>query len=151
MHRFRSRTHRGMIEIPSITMLMFAAAMMGVFLLVWSNQELSSAALDLTDTFNGSVNRISEEILIEQVWFGTGSSSKFVNVTLSNISNIGITITKIELANSTDIHTITVNQNVFNNGTSLSIEENYVWTSNTPVDVTVFTARENQFKTQVSP
>ena len=151
MHRSRIRTHRGITDIPAISMLMFAAAIMGVFLLIWSNQELSSKAIDLTDTFDGNINRLSEEILIEQVWFGTGSTSKFVNITLSNISNIGITVTKIEIANSTDIHTITVNQNVFNNGTPLSIEENYVWTSNTATDVTIFTARENQFKTQVSP
>ena len=148
---FRITTHRGISEIPSVSMLMFAAAILGTFLLIWSNQTLNFAAIDLTDTFDNNVNRLSEEILIEQVWFGTGPSSKFVNVTLSNISNIGITITEIELVNSTDTHTITVNENIFNNGTVLTLEENYIWTSGEAVDVTVFTARDNQFKTQVAP
>ena len=151
MHRYRISTHRGLSDIPTITILMFATALMGVFLVVWSNQELGLAATELSDQFNGNINRLSEEIIIEQIWFGTGSSSKFVNVTLSNISNIGITITEIELTNSTDTHTITVNQNVFNDGTALTLEENYVWTSGTATDVTIFTARDNQFKTQVSP
>lgn len=151
MHRYRIGTHRGLSDIPTITILMFATALMGVFLVVWSNQELGLAATELSDQFNGNINRLSEEIIIEQIWFGTGSSSKFVNVTLSNISNIGITITEIELTNSTDTHTITVNQNVFNDGTALTLEENYVWTSGTATDVTIFTARDNQFKTQVSP
>jgi len=147
----RIGTHRGISEIPSISILMFAAAVLGTFLLIWGNQTLNLGALELTDTFDNSVNRLSEEILIEQIWFGTGSSSKFINVTLSNISNIGITIDKIELVNSTDTHTITVNQNIFNNGISFTLEENYVWTTGEAVDVTIFTARENQFKTQVAP
>ena len=151
MHRYRIRTHRGITEIPSISMLMFAAAIMGTFLLIWGNQTLNFGAIELTDTFDNNVNRLSEEILIEQIWFGTGSTSKFVNVTLSNISNIGITITEIELVNSTDTHSITVNENIFNNGTSFTLEENYVWTTGEAVDVTVFTARDNQFKTQVAP
>ena len=149
MHRLRISTRRGISEIPSISMLMFAAAVMGIFLLVWSNQSLGFASLELTDTFNNNINRLSEEILIEQVWFGTGST-KFVNATLSNISSIGITVTKIELVNSTDTHTITLSQDLFPDDV-YSLEENYVWTSGEAVDVTIFTARENQFKTQVAP
>jgi len=145
----RIGTHRGISEIPSISMLMFAAAVLGTFLLIWSNQTLNFAAIDLTATFDNSVNRLSEDVLIEQVWFGTGST-KFVNTTLSNISSIGITITKIELVNSTDTHTITLSQDLFPDDV-YSIEENYVWTSGEAVDVTVFTARENQFKTQAAP
>lgn len=150
MHRFSIGTHRGISEIPAISMLMFAAAVLGTFLLIWSNQTLNSGALNLTDTFNSNVNRLSEEILIEQVWFGTGSSSKFINITLSNISPIGITLTEIELVNSTDTHTITLSQDLFPDDV-FSLEENYIWTSGEAVDVTVFTARENQFKTQVAP
>jgi len=150
MHRSRIGTHRALSEIPSAAILLFAVAVMGISLLGWSNQSLGLAAMELTDSYDGKINRLSEEILIEQVWFGTGSTNKFVNITLSNISNIGITLTEIELVNSTDTHTITLNKNLFNNGT-YSIEEVYVWTSGDLVDVTVITARENHFKTQVSP
>ncbi len=153
MHRYRIGTHRALSEIPSAAMLMFAVAVLGIGLVGWSNQTLSLGATELTDNFDSTINRISEEILIEQVWFGTGSTSKFVNVTMSNIGSIGITLTKIELVNSTDTHTITLNQNLFPSGTNstYSIEEVYDWTSGTAVDVTVITARENHFKTQVSP
>jgi len=150
MHRSRIGTHRALSEIPSAAILLFAVAVMGIGLLGWSNQSLGFAALELTNSYDGKINRLSEEILIEQVWFGTGSTNKFVNITLSNISNIGITLTEIELVNSTDTLTITLNKNLFNNGT-YSIEEVYVWTSGDLVDVTVITARENHFKTQVSP
>jgi len=150
MHRSRIGTKRALSDLPAAAMLMFAVAVLGLGLVGWSNQTLSLGAIELTATFDNSVNRISEELLIEQVWFGTGSTSKFVNVTMSNISNIGITITKIEFVNSTDTHTITLTQNIFPGGT-FTIEENYIWTSNTATDVTVFTARDNHFKTQVAP
>jgi len=150
MYRYRIGTRRALSEIPSAAILMFAVAVLGIYLISWSNSTLGLGAMELTDNFDSTINRISEEILIEQVWFGTGSTSKFVNVTMSNVGSIGITITKIELVNSTDTHTITLTQNIFPDGT-FTIEENYIWTSNTATDVTVITARDNHFKTQVAP
>ena len=150
MHRSRIGTKRALSELPSAAILLFAVAVMGIGLLAWSNQTLSLSALELTNSYDNKINRLSEEILIEQVWFGTGSSNKFVNVTVSNISNIGITLTEIELVNSTKTHTITTTQSLLP-GDTYSIEEVYVWTSGTPVDVTVITARENHFKTQAAP
>ena len=150
MHRSRIGTQRALSEIPRAAMLMFAVAVMGIFLLSWSNQTLNLSAMELTDSYDNKINRLSEEILIDHVWFGTGSSNKFVNVTLTNIGTIGITLTEIELVNSTDTHTITTNQNLLPRDT-YSIEEVYGWTSADAVDVTVITARENHFKTQVAP
>jgi len=149
MHRSRIGTKRALSEIPSAAMLMFAVAVLGIFLVTWSEQSLNLSAMQLTDSYDNKINRLSEEISIEHVWFGTGST-KFVNVTLSNISNIGITLTEIELVNSTKTHTITTTQNLLP-GDTYSIEEVYVWTSGVAVDVTVITARENHFKTQVAP
>jgi len=150
MHRSRIGTKRALSEIPSAVMLIFAVAVLGIFLVTWSEQSLNLSAMELTDSYDNKINRLSEEILIDQVWFGTGSSNKFVNVTLTNISDIGITLTEIELVNSTKTHTITTSQNLLP-GDTYSIEEVYVWTSGTPVDVTVITARENHFKTQAAP
>jgi len=150
MHRSRIGTTRALSEIPSAAMLLFAIAVLGIYLVTWSEESLNLSAMELTDSYDNKINRLSEEILIEQVWFGTGSSNKFVNITLSNISNIGITLTEIELVNSTTTHTITTTQSLLP-GDTYSIEEVYVWTSGTPVDVTVITARENHFKTQAAP
>jgi len=150
MHRSRIGTKRALSEIPSAAMLLFAVAVMGIFLLSWSTQTLNLSAMELTDSYDNKINRLSEEILIDQVWFGTGSSNKFVNITLTNIGTIGITLSEIELVNSTATHTITTNQNLLPRDT-YSIEEVYLWTSGVAVDVTVITARENHFKTQVAP
>jgi len=151
MHRSRIGTQRALSDLPSAAMLMFAVAILGIFLLTWSNQTMSLGAMELTDTFDGSINRLSEEVIIEHIWFGTDTSStKFVNVTLSNVGTVGITLTEIEFVNSTKTHIITMSQNVFPDRT-YSIVEEYVWTSGTATDVTVTTARENAIKTQVSP
>ncbi len=151
MHRSRIGTQRALSDLPSAAMLMFAVAVLGIFLLTWSNQTMSLGAMELTDTFDGSINRLSEEVIIEHIWFGIDTgSTKFVNVTLSNVGTVGITLTEIEFVNSTDTHTITLTQNIFPDGT-FTIEENYIWTSNTATDVTVITARDNHFKTQVAP
>jgi len=151
MHRSRIGTQRALSDLPSAAMLMFAVAVLGIFLLTWSNTTMSLGAMELTDTFDGSINRLSEEVIIEHIWFGTDTSStKFVNVTLSNVGTVGITLTEIEFVNSTKTHIITMSQNVFPDRT-YSIVEEYVWTSGTATDVTVTTARENAIKTQVSP
>ena len=151
MHRSRIGTQRALSDLPSAAMLMFAVAVLGIYLLFWSNQTMGVAQLELTDTFDSSINRLTEEIIIEHIWFGTDTgSTKFVNVTLTNISPIGITLTEIELVNSTATHIITITQNIFPDQT-YSIVEEYVWTSGTATDVTVTTARENVIKTQVSP
>ncbi len=147
----RIGTKRALTELPTMTILMFAVSVLGISLLAWSNQTLGIGQIELTDTYNDSINRLSEEIIIEHIWFGTdNAATKFVNVTLSNVGTVGITLTEIELVNSTDTHTITITQNVFPDQT-YSIVEEYVWTSGTATDVTVTTARENVIKTQVSP
>ena len=151
MHRSRIGTRRAISELPSATMLMFAVAVLGIFLLYWSNSTLGAASTDLTLTFDKNINRLAEEIIIEHVWFGTDTSStKFVNVTLSNVGTIGVTLTEIELVTSTKTQIITITQNLFPDKT-YSIVEEYGWTSGTAVDVTVTTARENVIKIQVAP
>jgi len=151
MHRSRIGTQRALSDLPSAAMLMFAVAVLGIFLLTWSNTTMSLGAMELTDTFDSSINRLSEEVIIEHIWFGIDAgSTKFVNVTLSNVGTVGITLTEIEFVNSTKTHIITMSQDVFPDRT-YSIVEEYVWTSGTATDVTVTTARENAIKTQVSP
>jgi len=138
-------------QLPTYTILLFAVVVLGIYLLTWANTTLGAASTELTNSFDNKINRLSEEIIIEHIWFGTdASSTKFVNVTLTNVSTIGITITEIELVNSTGTHIITITQNIFPDQTYSLVEE-YGWTSGTAVDVTVTTARENVIKTQVSP
>jgi len=141
-------TKRALSGPVTSAILLSAVATMGMFLVGWSNTTLSLNQAELEETFSNNVNKLSEEISIEKVWFGTGSN-KFVSVTLTNTSTIGITLTEIELVDSTDTHTVTLSQDMLP-GDIYTIEEEYDWTSGTSTDITVITARENHFKTQVS-
>jgi len=152
MNRPRIGTRRALSTPITSVILVAAVATMGVFLIGWSNTTLTINQAELETTFSNKINKIGEEIMIENVWFGTDTGgTKFVNVTLSNISTLGITSTKIELVNSTNTHTITIIDGNLLPDEVYSLEENYVWTSGTITDVIVTTARENLFTTQVSP
>ena len=151
MNRPRIGTKRALSTAITSIILVTAVATLGVFLVAWSNTTLALNQAELEETFSNKVNKLSEEILIENVWFGTGSNGKFVNATLSNISTLGITLTQIELVNSTDTHTITITSGDLLPDEVYSLEENYVWTSSTETDIIVTTARENIFTTQVAP
>lgn len=152
MNRLRISTKRALSGPITSAILLAAVATMGVFLVGWSNTTLTLNQAELETTFSNKINKLSEDVMIENVWFGTATGgTKFVNITLSNIGTLGITLTQIELVNSTDTHTITITSGDLLPDQTFSLEENYVWTSDTATDVTVTTARTNYFTTQVSP
>ena len=151
MNRLRIGTQRALTTPVVSAILLAAVATLGVYLVGWSNTTLTLNQVELEATFSNKMNKLGEEILIEHVWFGTGPNGQFVNVTLSNIGTLGITLTEIELVNSTDTHTITIISGDLLPDEVFSLEENYVWTSSTETDLIVTTARGNFFTTQVTP
>lgn len=151
MNRLRIGTQRALTTPVVSAILLAAVATLGVYLVGWSNTTLTLNQAELEATFSNKINKLGEEILIEQVWFGTGSNGKFVNVTISNISTLGITLTEIELVTSTDTHTITIISGDLLPNEVFSLEENYVWTLGTETNLIVTTARGNFFTTQVTP
>ncbi len=151
MNRLRIGTQRALTTPVVSAMLLAAVATMGVYLVGWSNTTLTLNQVELEATFSNNINKLGEEIIIENVWFGDTSGTKFVNVTLTNVSTLGITLTEIELVNSTHTHTITIISGDLLPNEVFSLEENYVWTFGTKTDLTVTTARENIFTTQVTP
>lgn len=151
MNRLRIGTQRALATPVVSAILLAAVATLGVYLVGWSNTTLTLNQAELEATFSNKINKLGEDILIEQVWFGTGSNGKFVNVTISNISTLGITLTEIELVNSTDTHTITIISGDLLPDEVFSLEENYVWTLGTETNLIVTTARGNFFTTQVTP
>jgi len=152
MKWIRIGTKRALSGPITSVILVTAVATMGVFLVAWSNTTLTLNQAEQEAIFSNKINKLGEVIFIEHVWFGSDTGgTKFVNVTLTNVSTLGITLTEIELVNSTDTHTITITGGDLFPRKSYSIEDNYGWTSGTVTDVIVTTARENIFTTQVTP
>lgn len=150
MNWSRIGTKRALSGPVTSAILLSAVATMGILLVGWSNSTLSYNQVELDATFSSKVNKLTEDVAVEYVWFGTAGSTKFINVTLSNISSIGITITEIEFVNSTNTDKFTVSNDVLPQKV-YSLEEEYGWTAGTPVDIVVTTARGNIFTTQVLP
>lgn len=147
----RIGTKRALSEIPTAAVLLAGVTMMGLFLVAWSNTSLSTNQVELDATFSNKVNKLTEEIVVEKVWFGTDSNSKkFINMTLSNTSSLGLSITEVEFVNSTDTITFSASDDVLPDQV-FSIEEFYDWSSGESVDVIVTTARGNIFTVQVLP
>jgi len=145
-------TKRALSSAITSAILLSAVASMGVLLVGWSNSTLTYNQVQLDVTFSNKVNKLSEDVVVEYVWFGTDAgSNKFVNVTLSNISDLGLTITEIEFVNSTKTSTFTIADGDLLPDEIYSLEELYGWTSGNSVDIVVTTARGNIYTTQVLP
>ena len=150
MNRLRIGTKRALSTPVTSAILLSAVATMGVFLVGWSNTTLSLNQAELEVTFSNNINKLGEDILIENVWFGT-TPSKFVNVTLSNIGTLGITITDIELVEGTTTTSLTITNGDVLPDQIFSLEESYTWTSGIPIDIIITTGRGNIFTTEVGP
>jgi archaellum component FlaF (FlaF/FlaG flagellin family) len=85
----------------STGILLSAVAIMGSMLTAWSNSIFANEQHELNTVYAESVNKLNEFLVIEHVWFGN-SPSKFINLTMSNVGNNGLNVTKITLDNSID-------------------------------------------------
>ena len=150
MRRIRLASRSGLSTVVVSMIMLSAVTLMGSGIVSWSNTNLFSHQKDLQNTFSTNVNKINEDLVIENVWFGK-TPQKFLNVTLSNIGNIGINVTKIQLINSTHNITYEFNDVEIVPQKSGSKIINNQWGNNQPVDILVTTQRGSIFRTQASP
>lgn len=144
---------RALASIVTSAILLSSIAIMGVGLVGWSNSNLNSHQTTLENTFSKNINKLNEYVIFEKVWFGT-NPSKYVNVTITNSGNIGLNVTSIEFVNSTTFEEITsvlITDGGLSNSQSYSTNVTYSWIDDAEFDILIKSARDNQFRTQVSP
>lgn len=147
---FFGKKRRGLSSIVTSAILLSATVTMGTGLVNWSNSNLASYQKSLSDTYSSNVNKLNENLIVENVWF-VSNPSKSLNVTITNTGTIGLNVTDIKLVSSaqtTDfkfIHGGIVPEN--QNSTLLS----YNWQSKVPIQLTVTTSRGSTFTSQVMP
>ena len=149
-----NHTRLGLSTVVTGAILLTAVAVMGTGLVSWANTNLKFHQLSLESTYSTNVNKLNENLLIENVWFGS-SPAKFVNITLNNISNVGVNVTKIQFVNpSNDIKLAEfssfTDQRIFQKHSN-STKIVYNWSSNTPINIIITTARGSIYQTQVMP
>jgi hypothetical protein len=137
---------RGLSTIIATTILLSAISIMGVSLVVWSNTSLLSQQIQMENSFNDKINKLNEDILIENIWFGTGPN--IVNVTLNNVGIVGVNVTAIKIVNTTDTLVFSITDGGMAPGDDFSLQETFNWNSGETTDFTITTSRGNYYYNQ---
>lgn len=93
------RKRRALSSVVSGGILLSAVAIMGTMLVAWSSSTFAVEQNELNESYAAGVNKLNEYVIFENVWFGN-IPSKFLNVTLSNVGNVGLNVTKITIEDS---------------------------------------------------
>ena len=146
MTKYRKR--RALATVVSTGILLSAVAVMGSMLTAWSNSIFATEQHELNTVYAEGVNKLNEFLVIEHVWFGEGPP-KFLNVTLSNVGNVGLEVTKISLDNSIDKTDVILTDGGLARDSDFSTKINYNWTTTDPIQLTVTTEKGLMYQTFV--
>jgi len=157
MKLFKTRSRRGLGTVVTTAILLSAVAVMGIFIVDWSQANLTTHQAKLDSTLSSNLNKLNEKVIFEYIWFDANTTppNNIVNITMNNVGTVGLNVTKIELVDPTLGTTLATNS-LTNGGmvsrSTLSVNFTYTWTTNTVYDIIATTDRDLQFKTQaVSP
>jgi len=141
------KKRKGLATVVSTAILLTSVSIMGVMLVGWSNASLLNQQTEIEDSFNQKINKLNEDVLIENIWFGSSSIETF-NVTLSNIGTIGLNITSIKIENSTDVLLLSITDGGVLSNEVYSFNSTYFWDAGETVDFTITTNRGNIYTAQ---
>ena len=151
MQKLRAR--KGISSVITGAMLLSATVMMGTGLVSWSNTNLTSYQASLTNSYSTNVNKLNENLVIENVWFVNNPQS--LRVTLTNLGNEGLNVTDIKLQTSSSTQDTPQKAIIMpKQHTDIPIGDAinpYIWQSKVPITITVTTVRGSIFTTQVMP
>ncbi len=138
---------RALATVVSTGILLSAVAIMGSMLTAWSNSIFATEQDELNTVYSDGINKLNEFLVIENVWFGN-NPSKFINLTMSNVGNVGLNVTKITLDNSIDKTDLIITNGEIVRDDVFSTEITYNWTTTDPIQVTV-TTEDSIYQTYV--
>jgi len=146
---------RALSTVVTSVILLSATAIMGSMIVVWSQSTFAQHESALQVTFANNINKLNENILIENVWFDAVPNPKIVNITLSNTGSIGLNITEIDLIdpNGTNlISTVLISDGGLTLNAVYSTNVTYNdWLVDKPLNVVVTTERGNIITKQAVP
>jgi len=143
---FSAKRKRAIATVVSTAILLSAVSIMGVMLVAWANTNLATKQIELESSFNDKINKLNEDLLIENIWFGT--TPAIVNVTITNVGSIGFNVTAIQIQNSTDTLLFYYTDGGVPVGGDYSIQESYNWNAGETVDFRITTDRGNLITAQ---
>ena len=140
---------RALATVVSTGILLSAVAIMGSMLVAWSNSIFATEQNEINEVYSEGVNKLNEFLVIENVWFGNDTSNRFINVTMSNVGNIGLNVTKITLDNSVDKTDLLITDGGMARNDIFSTEITYNWTTTDPIKITITTEKGTLYQTYV--
>lgn len=171
-------SRRGLSTIVTAGIMLSAVAVLGSAVVTWSNGNLKTFEIALSNTAVANTNKITESVAIENIAFcsncGLSNSKNVLNVTLTNTGTVSVKITQIQV-NSTAITSYYYSKNSPYSSSScppvsgtpaclpttilpkqsymvsVSLKSPAKWGSQKPDTVTVTTARGSVFTTQAAP
>ncbi|MBI1829170.1 MAG: hypothetical protein HY222_07390 [Thaumarchaeota archaeon] len=158
MRRFTGR--RGLSTIVTTALMLTAVAVLGTAIVSWSNGNLKSYETVLSNAASNNINKINENLVIENIAFCAACASpsnSVINVTLTNTGTISIKINQIQI-NSTVItsyaKSTTLPQNISPQNSytvAAQLPTSVTWKSKSVDTITVTTARGSTYTTQAAP
>lgn len=152
----RIKIRRGISNVVSSAILLSAVSIMGVMMLAWSNTTMMEQKMELQEVFSTQMNKISEDLIFENVWFAIPAgvmTENHLNVTLTNIGISGLNVTEIHVTNVTGTNTTNFIYYHTDGGIpksgSFSTNATFPWITGDELNILIFTDRGNQFITQV--
>ena len=142
-----SSKRRALATVVTSGILLSAVAVMGSMLVAWSSTTFATEQNKLNIAYSEGVNKLNEYLVIENVWFGNDTSTKFLNMTISNVGNIGLNVTKITLDDSIDKSESIISNGGIIRSDSFSTEITYDWKTTDPIEITVMTEKGLIYKT----
>ncbi len=140
------KKRRGLHTVVTTAIMLSVVSIMGASLVIWSNTTLTAQQLEIENSFNEKMNKLNEDVVIENIWFGT--SPNIVNVTLSNVGYIGVNVTAIKIVNTTDTLTFPITDGGILPGGDYSLEKTFNWSAGETTDFTITTNRGNYYYDQ---
>ncbi len=140
---------RALATVVSTGILLSAVAIMGSMLVAWSNSIFANEQNEINEVYSEGVNKLNEFLVIENVWFGNETSNRFINVTMSNVGNVGLNVTKITLDNSVDKTDLLITDGGMARNDIFSTEITYNWTTTDPIKITITTEKGTLYQTYV--
>ena len=144
----RGVKRRALATVVSTGILLSAVALMGSMLTAWSNSIFANEQHDISNAHDEGINKLNEFLVVEHVWFGT-TPSKFLNMTMTNVGNVGLNVTKITLDNSIDRTDIVLTDGGIERSNYLSKKIFYNWTSTDPIKISIITEKGSLYQTHV--
>lgn len=145
---FSPKRRRALSTVVTTAMMLSAMSVTGLMTVGWANTSLATKQFEMQTSLNTQMNKLHEEIVLENIWFGT--SPNIANITLGNAGSIGLNITSIEIINSTSTLYFTITNGGIESvvGDDYSFQTPFNWDAGETTTFQIITERGNIFTAQ---